>query len=340
MRSSRAGQGKPDRVIDETTEPLEKSRRSRQGGILMFPSRSPSSRLILTALLLGSALSGPTALAQDGDRAEDLARQAKERANLSPGQIEAICEFASNAGPNPARDRLESFLTLKIEHIERTCGITEGQWKKLQLAGRGDIKRYFDRVGDLKASLRLTRERQFGELQPEINRLRGRIQPGFFDDRSLFAKTRNQTLSEEQNARLAASLDESKRFRLRAKVDLVVDLFDMCVGFRDEQKDRLTKLLLEELHLPRSQRSGSDEIAVLILQAIKLPESKLRPIFEDSQWRSLRHLFKKLKANMENQVAAAEPEGADRDRPVDPKEGPAQKAAPSSPQENDGKPAD
>ena len=50
-------------------------------------------------------------------------------------------------GTDAARFRLETILAARVDKIARQCGLTEVQKKKLLLAGRGDIKRFFDRVG-------------------------------------------------------------------------------------------------------------------------------------------------------------------------------------------------
>src|SRR5580692_11628476 len=46
-------------------------------------------------------------------------------------------------GAGVARNKLDSALALRIDDVDRICGVTESQKKKLQLAGRGDIKRFF-----------------------------------------------------------------------------------------------------------------------------------------------------------------------------------------------------
>src|SRR5262245_22149640 len=43
-----------------------------------------------------------------------------------------------------ARHRLEALLQDKIALIEGTSGLDETQRRRIELAGRGDIKRYFD----------------------------------------------------------------------------------------------------------------------------------------------------------------------------------------------------
>src|SRR5271163_1288957 len=115
----------------------------------MFEFGGLAWRLLLTAFVLGLAGAARMANAQDRDLPENVP-QPQEHVELTLETIDQLCAFASNAGAGSARTSLESLLALQIEHIERTCGINEVQRKKLQLAGRGDIKRFFDRVDETK----------------------------------------------------------------------------------------------------------------------------------------------------------------------------------------------
>jgi hypothetical protein len=304
----------------------------------MFASQPFASRLLLALVVLGSALSGRMASAQDRDP-PDNEPQKQGHAALSREQIDRLCAFASNDGAASSRARLESSLALQIDQIERVCGITEGQRKKLLLAGRGDIKRFFDLADESKRRLIQAGDRQeeAARIMRILQDLRASLQRGIFDERSLFVKTRKQALREEQNARLEVELDESRRFRHQAKVDLVVDLFDECLGLRDEQRQRLTKLLLVETRLPKRRLSADGEIAILILQAARVPEARFHPILEESQWPPLSHLLKRLEEAMKNEVNL---EQADHDRPDDPGARPAEKSAPAPDREKGAKAED
>jgi hypothetical protein len=96
-----------------------------------------------------------------------------------------------STGARDSRVHLESILTRRIESIDRQRRLTPGQKTKLLLAGRGDIKRLFDRVEDERKQFEPLRT-DFGgclrflhELQPLWNTMR----QGPFDDGSLFGKT-------------------------------------------------------------------------------------------------------------------------------------------------------
>src|SRR5262249_5899162 len=57
-----------------------------------------------------------------------------------------------------ARTRFNSELSKRLEEIDRDYQLTEAQKKKLQLAGRGDIQRFFDRYELGKEKFRLAKE--------------------------------------------------------------------------------------------------------------------------------------------------------------------------------------
>ena len=61
-------------------------------------------------------------------------------------------------------------LSLNVEDLERTCGLTPVQKKKLLLAGRGDIKRFFDRVEDIRKKFDKVKndQNQFGLMWQDI----------------------------------------------------------------------------------------------------------------------------------------------------------------------------
>lgn len=98
-----------------------------------------------------------------------------------------------------------------IERVDAACQLTPQQRKKLELAGRGDIQRFLDRVERLKAAFQqnesIRTPEQFREwvtpLGREIEALRRMLGDGVFGKKSLFDKTRNGILSGEQSDQVA-----------------------------------------------------------------------------------------------------------------------------------------
>ena len=92
-------------------------------------------------------------------------------------------------------------LSLRIDDIDRVCALTELQKKKLQLAGMGDLKRYFDRIDDLKRKYTTSAGGPQGNnnnMWLEMQPLQLELNKGLFGDASLLAKTIKSTLGADQ----------------------------------------------------------------------------------------------------------------------------------------------
>src|SRR5437763_1756686 len=58
--------------------------------------------------------------------------------------------FQQERSPAKARERLDASLALQVDYVDRACRLDDAQKKKLRLAGRGDIQRFFDRYETVK----------------------------------------------------------------------------------------------------------------------------------------------------------------------------------------------
>ena len=95
------------------------------------------------------------------------------------------------------RSRLSGRLELKLEYLQRICGINEAQTKKLRLAGHGDIKRLIDRLEAAKRSFALVKDdaAQLTSLQSDVQELSIESGSSLLEEGSLFAKTLQKSLS-------------------------------------------------------------------------------------------------------------------------------------------------
>lgn len=111
----------------------------------------------------------------------------------------------------PDRSRLDEVLSWKIVEIDLVCHLTNGEKEKLRLAGRGDVKRFLDRVHELEGTLQsVSGPPQIDIVVREWDSLKKLMTSGIFEDGSLFSKTRRQTLTAEQMAKLeTAAVDTS-----------------------------------------------------------------------------------------------------------------------------------
>jgi hypothetical protein len=268
------------------------------------PDISTSTRQLewpILAILLVAI--GPTARGQDLDEPDDppvVQNAAIDESNFDRWVF-------GNVGGNDltARDRLGSLLTLSIDEADRACKLTEPQKKKLRLAGHGDLKRFLERVEEARRVFRQLNHDQnnINQIYQETVPLSATLRTGLFGDDSFFGKTLRTTLDPEQSARYRESLDEKLRFRYRAKVGLAVANLDAAVGFTAEQRRRLIELTLQETK-PPVRAAANYENYLILYKISRLPEDKIKPLFDDARWRDLnrqltqsRNMEQFLKAN-------------------------------------------
>jgi hypothetical protein len=96
--------------------------------------------------------------------------------------------------------RLEKFLEYELQIIDHHCKLTDAQKQKLQLAGRGDIRRLSEGIAERTTQLTAAGndEKKVKELCREIERLQRSIQSGPFGKGSLFRKGLEMTLTAGQ----------------------------------------------------------------------------------------------------------------------------------------------
>jgi hypothetical protein len=195
--------------------------------------------------------------------------------------------FNSLGGKDAARLRLESNLATRVEKIAGQCELTKVQKKKLLLAGRGDIKRWFDRVEEMgiKLDSDTDDQKRFWDLLEELRPLRLDSTGDVFGAGSLFAKTLKTTLTDEQKARSGRAARDGALSRHRATTRWVVATLDTILELSSVQHGQLEALLVEQTRPPRY--FGEYDYYGVLYQASKLPETKIKSILNDRQWAQL-----------------------------------------------------
>jgi hypothetical protein len=239
---------------------------------------------LLTATVLATAGGGEPAQAQDKaeEEKEEQPVQPARKPTLTAADLE---QWAYGpGGVDRARVRLEARLAWEIQKIDRIARLTPEQKKKLELAGRGDIKRRLDQIWERISTVGggpVDRVQARGILV-EMQRLNVDSNPQVFGDDSLFAKTLTRTLAPEQRARHA---ERQILASYQLRVQWVIFPLVRQLRMSPEQQRRFVAAIVEGTR-PLKRYGELDEAAIL-LQAARLPEAKLRPIFNESQWRRL-----------------------------------------------------
>src|SRR5207249_1283091 len=146
--------------------------------------------------------------------------------------------------------------------------------------GRGDIKRFFDQYEHVKQkSQALDHDVQnFQEIQQDLYRLRVILQGDLFHDDSLLVRALRNTLTGEQFARYEAVARRRRALRHRASIEEAIGILERGISLRDAQRRELLALLAKETK--PSRRPGPYDAYALVLQLRRLPEDKLKHVFD------------------------------------------------------------
>jgi hypothetical protein len=301
-------------------------------------------RLLLVVVLFAIVGSSRVARAQDDEVVEDEnnARPVNAMAAVVVQQAQNFDQmdqwvFGRLGGSAGARTKLDSSLLLRIDDLDRVCRLSEAQKNKLRLAGRGDIKRFFDRVEALKRKFQQAQNDPNNNIWQEIQPLQVELNAGLFGDESIYTKTIRRTLSPDQETRFESLARERTNLRFKATVEWFVAHLDKGLGLTEDQRQRFIELLVHETRAPR--KFGQGDYWYLMLRMAGLPEAKLKPIFDAPQWRLLSRQFVQAKAMTQRLKAAGV--FADDDEIDQPPAGrpPAPGAAPAVPDRKVVKPA-
>jgi hypothetical protein len=230
--------------------------------------------ILLVAMMLALLSMARAAQAQDeAEPQEEQPAEAEPQFQMTDEQFEQWI-FGKDLGET--RKHLQSRLDWEINRADQMYRLTAGQKKKLEVAGRGDMKRLFDRFQEAKEQLHRARGdfNQIGPILQELQSYKQAPHAYLFGDESMLAKTLKKTLSPEQIA-------SHEKTIYRSRVEWMVSLLDSALGLKAEQHRRFVTLIVEET--PPLKRYGNFDYDALMWQASRLPRDKIKPIFDDAQ---------------------------------------------------------
>jgi hypothetical protein len=231
----------------------------------------------------------PIVLAQEDP--EDLAdanapgRGARSRGLDEPGFLRGLLGGPSSI--DRAKVILEFRLQKILEEAHREYSLTTDQKTKLELAGRGDIKHFLDRVNETRNKFLVVQSdrNEVFMLLRESKSFQQALAAGLFHDGSLYSKTFARAITREQSARAAKLRLARELARHRAAIVDTVAKLSRSLSLTTEQRQRFESVLAWQTKPP--EKSGDSGIAYVMFQAARLPRSKLEPIFDQDQRRML-----------------------------------------------------
>ena len=200
-----------------------------------------------------------------------------------------------NGEQSPECGLFHERLELELDWIEASCKIDAAQRNKLRIAGRGDIKRFFDRMSDLKRRYRQVKGKpaELARLQQALSAIKRGTSDNLFGETSLFCKTLLAVLSSEQLVLHARAREDARVFQQRAVVARAVQLCEVAVGLKDDQRAALSELFLAQARQLKSEQTGQPDVdELLVVRTAGSSRVKLSTILDERQWAALSALIK------------------------------------------------
>jgi hypothetical protein len=250
------------------------------GLVRVFHHRTLAAALLVTLLVAR----GTPVRAQNEDGAAN-ARPARPVFILNENAFRQM--VYGNVAPEAIRDRFHRVLALKIAQVDRACTLSPAQRERLELAGKGDIKRHFDRIAEHEHVINQQLEQEdYVKVVQQLQAVNRSHSAELFGASSLFAKAVRTILTDEQAALYRVVQVERDMGRYQIRVEQYVIGLDGALGLSAAQRRRLVDLLVKETQPPST--FGPHDLLFIQYQVSRLPEDRLKPIFDDAQWSSLR----------------------------------------------------
>ncbi|MFI5459490.1 MAG: hypothetical protein ACHRXM_29035 [Isosphaerales bacterium] len=249
--------------------------------ILRLPGR------LLVVMALAVAATGPLARAQDFFEKHEIDEAALPLLHFGVSNQQFDQRVFGSGGAAQFRRRVELSLTARVSDVDRICQLTAVQKKKLLLAGRGDIKRFFDHVEESRQKIE-HESIDLDELRAILQEFQRRLARSRFDlfgEKSLFQKSLKNTLTAEQFATFQKITRDVVAAHHRTTITWVAGIMDTTLRLSKEQHRRFEELLVNETRPP--MRFGEYDYYGLMFQLSRLPDARLRPIFDGDQWSKL-----------------------------------------------------
>lgn len=186
-----------------------------------------------------------------------------------------------------ARQRAEDLLAGRLEFVAQIGSLQPSQRRKLELAGRGDIVRFFESVERLLSQLPhgSVRQSEWQEAWQKLAPVRQQFTWGLHERGSLFHKTVRTTLTAEQLEALDRLEQQRARRHYEAQIAAALAMFDSHVPLTIAQRQRLTELLLAQPLPPRQAAQNPYQYWFIFYRMSRLPEQELKRLFDEVEWK-------------------------------------------------------
>ncbi|MFM7108039.1 MAG: hypothetical protein ACKOZU_05490 [Planctomycetaceae bacterium] len=203
---------------------------------------------------------------------------------------------------SPVLARVRAVGRTRLERVERSCGLTPEQRRKLEMALEADVRRCVGEVEEVRrgyAGVTVNmRDREgqqkWGRFQQDVQRCRRRLLT-LFEESSLFAESLATVLDERQAAALAAETAARRAFRWKSLVTTALLRLDDMLALSQDEHAALERLLAEKepalrLDPPHRQRNEQAEQMLVFMVLADVDQKALRAVVGDDRWKAVQTL--------------------------------------------------
>ncbi len=197
-----------------------------------------------------------------------------------------------------AKKRTDEALQVQIDFVDMAVHLTDAQREKLELAGSGDIHRFFNDYERVKRGMTfggIPRD-EWQQVWQKTRPLQTRYNAGLHGPKSLFAKTVNSILDENQQHEFEAMKRQREKAIYIDNIRMTLSMIERKVPMTRKQRDAIIELIVDETKPPRYYGQSSMHFYAVLLQMSKVPTEKLRPYFNDDEWKVIAAMIQQGKA--------------------------------------------
>ena len=229
-------------------------------------SQHPGPILAAVILTFVAVLFSP-AFVMNGARAQRVSRTPERDAAIE------LQIFARHKTAEAARRFADLTLTEIIGRIDRDCHLAPDQKRKLNLAGQGDISRFFHRVEAFKTEMYNRTEVPPGtEPAVAIRSMAICFQSGLFHDGSLLRKSLPTVLDTDQLAAYFVGVEKDRQRRHDVSIKNLIVLVGETTPFTPQEREQFQAVIKTEI--PPCKSEGPFGVYYLVIQAGRLAKKQ------------------------------------------------------------------
>ncbi|MBX3439043.1 MAG: hypothetical protein KF861_16250 [Planctomycetaceae bacterium] len=247
-----------------------------------------SHSLILTVCMLGLIAFGPAS----PTRAQALVMVGNEQMIEMTREQLVQNVFRNQHSLADAERHAASALAVQIDFVALIGTLRAGQRDQLELAGQGDIHRYFSDFESYLATAptgQITMQ-QWNDIWQGLQPLQARYTAGLHGRDSLFRKTLPTTLDEDQFAAYQVLEQQRSRQHYQAVIKATLAAIDGKIPLTTAQREQILRLMLEKTRPPRSYGQSYYQYHIVLYQMSTI-EADLKPLFAENEWELMQKIL-------------------------------------------------